>query len=162
MLTYKRLHLICQKNKEGAGYIGLNSIQHPNFDYAYISGKWVLDKATAQSLLGGLIFLHEAKTKTSHFGGLIYDWEYTPDMAKPTEDRISFKFLAVADGRYVRWGGKDHVMAWQSGIVMPDEAIIIDTPTQQRHVGRGLRKLADIPEDFVLDLQARALQTYSD
>lgn len=162
MLTYKRLHLICHKNPEGRGYIGLNLTQHPNFNHAYISGKWVLDTVTAQDLLGGLIFLHEAKTQTSYLGGLIYDWENTPDLSKPLENRISFKFLAVADGRYVRWGGKKHVMAWQSGVVSAEEPITIDKPPQHRHVGTGLRKLADIPEDFVLSLQAKALLSSSE
>ena len=92
-------------------------------------------------------------------GGLIYDWEATPDPAKPNEDRVSFKFLAVADGRFVRWSGRDHVMAWQSDVVPPDEPIIRDIPVQQRHVGKAARTLADIPEDFIRDLQARASAT---
>ena len=40
--------------------------------------------------------------------------------------------------------------------------LIIDKPPQHRHVGTGLRKLADIPEDFVLSLQAKALLSSSE
>lgn len=159
MITYRRIHLKCQRKPDGKGYIGLRSTRHPVFNYAYTSGKWYLPKGVVQSLIGGLIFLHESKTQTSYFGGLIYDWEDTPDPTKPNEDRVSFKFLAVTDGRFVRWSGRDHVMAWQSDVVPPDEPIIRDIPVQQRHVGKAARTLADIPEDFIRDLQARASAT---
>ena len=53
-------------------------------------------------------------------------------------------------------------MAWQSGVVSAEEPIIVDKPPQHRHVGTGLRKLADIPKDFVLSLQAKALLSSSE
>jgi hypothetical protein len=162
MLSYKQIHLMCRRNSDGNGFIGLHSTHHPKFSNAYITGKWKLRAVAAQSLLGGLVFLHETKAKPSYLGGLIYDWEISQDSEKANEKRISFKFLAAADARYVRWAGKNHMMAWQSEVVPPDGPFIRDVPPLQRHVGRGYRQLADLPEDFVIDLQKRALTMPSD
>jgi len=162
MRNYKRIHLMCRRNPDGKGFIGLHATHHPQFSNAYVTGKWNVSAEAAQSLLGGLVFLHETKAKPSYLGGLIYDWEITQDAEKANENRVSFKFLAAADARYVRWGGKNHMMAWQSEVVPADEPFTRDVPPQQRHVGRGSRQLADLPEAFVSGLQERSLAKPSD
>lgn len=161
-MTWNRIHFICRKNPKGAGLTGVVSIPHPQFNSSYISGKWDVSEQDAQSLLGGLIFLHDAKTKTSNFGGLIYDWfkDPVPDKAHPA--RISFKFLAVAEGRYAEWEGRNFMMAWQSEVVSANNPIVWNVPPSQRHVGKGFRSLKDIPDDFLAELRERALHNISD
>lgn len=161
-MTWNRIHFICRKSPNGAGLIGVEQTRHPHFSFSYISGKWDVSEQDAQSLLGGLIFLHDAKTKTSSFGGLIYDWfkDPVPDKAHP--DRISFKFLAVSEGRYAEWEGRNFMMAWQSEVVSENNPIVWHVPPSQRHVGKGFRSLKDIPEDFIAQLKARSLQTLPD
>ena len=157
-----RIHFICRKNPNGAGLTGVGPTRHSHFNFSYISGKWDVSEKDAQSLLGGLIFLHESKTKTSNFGGLIYDWfkDPVPDKAHP--DRISFKFLAVSEGRYAEWEGRNFMMAWQSEVVPANNPIVWNVPPSQRHVGKGFRSLKDIPEDFIAQLRERALRKISD
>ena len=162
MRAYNRIHLMCRRNPNGMGFIGLHTTHHPQFSDAYVTGKWNLTPETAQSLLGGLVLLHETKAKASYLGGFIYDWEIIQDTAKANGNRVLFKFLAAADARYVRWGGKNHMMAWQSEVIPADEPFTRDVPPQQQHVGRGSRQLADLPEDFVSGLQERALVKPSD
>jgi hypothetical protein len=155
-MRFARIHLICRKLPTGNGFIGLEPCLHSRFDSAYISGKWSIAETDAQKLLGGLIFLHEAKTKTSQFGGLIYNWFKDPVPDKANPDRISFKFLAVTEGRYAEWGGRNFMMAWQSEVVPENEEITWNVPPLQRHVGKGFRSIADIPEDFISDLKQRS------
>ena len=155
-MGYNRVHLICRREQEGAGLVGVKPIDHPKFKYAYESGRWNFSKADAQHLLGGLIFLHQTKKTPSNFGGLIYDWFESKSLDAARQDRISFRFLAVTDARHVRWSGQKHSMAWQSAIVPPDEPIVHDVPISQRNVGKGFRSLSDLPVDFVQELQDRA------
>lgn len=158
-MQFKRIHFICKKNPNGAGLIGVEPILHPKYKFSYKSGKWDVSEHDAQSLLGGLIFLHDAKTKTSNFGGLIYDWFKDPMPDKAHPGRISFKFLAVSEGRYAKWQGRNFMMAWQSEVVLESHPIVWDAPPSQRHVGKGFRSLKDIPEDFIALLKERSLQT---
>ena len=161
-MTWQRIHFICRKSLNGTGLIGVQPTPHPKFNFSYISGKWDVSEKDAQSLLGGLIFLHDAKTKTSNFGGLIYDWFKDPVLDKAHPDRISFKFLAVAEGRYAEWEGRNFMMAWQSEVVSANDPIVWNVPPSQRHVGKGFRSLKDIPEDFVAQLRERALHKILD
>lgn len=152
-----RIHFICKKNPNGFGLKEVKPTPHPQFKFSYISGKWDVSEKDAQSLLGGLIFLHNTKTKTSSFGGLIYDWFKAPVPDKAHPDRISFKFLAISEGRYAEWEGLNFMMAWQSKVVSVNNPIVWNVPPSERHVGKGFRSLKDIPEDFVAQLRERAL-----
>lgn len=102
MLNYNKIHLICLRKQQGVGLVGVSRTQHPKFKDAYESGRWNLSEADAELLIGGLIFLHQSKNTPSSFGGVIYECFHSKSYDAARHDRISFRFLAVTEGRYVR------------------------------------------------------------
>jgi len=88
---------------------------------------------------------------------LIYDWFKDPVPDKAHSDRISFKFLAVSEGRYSGWEGRNFMMAWQSEVVSANNPMVWNVPPSQRHVCKGFRSLKDVHEEFVTELRERAL-----
>jgi hypothetical protein len=127
--------------------------------YAYSSEKWDLKPSEAQSLLGGLIFLHLTKASPAHTAGLIYDWKGVEALESARTERIKFYFLALADAKYAKWKGVDHPMAYTSKFHQKGEIWERDVPIKERHVGAESRKLADISTEFITALQAKALMT---
>ena len=154
-LTFQTIHFICRRKPDGLGYIGVDPVKHP-MGFAFSSEKWALKRSEAQSLLGGLIFLHLTKASPAHTAGLIYDWEEVEDLESARTERIKFYFLALADAKYARWQGVDHSMAYTSGFHKKGEIWDRDVPVNQRHVGAKSRKLADISTEFITNLQAKA------
>ena len=157
-LTFNTIHFICRRNPDGRGYIGVKPAKHP-MGYAYSTEKWDLKASEAQSLLGGLIFLHLTKASPAHTAGLIYDWEEIEALESARTERIKFYFLALADAKYAKWKGVDHPMAYTSQFHQKGETWERDVPIKERHVGAKSRKLADISTEFITDLQAKALIT---
>lgn len=157
-LTFQTVHFICRKAPNGWGYMNLSPVKHP-MNFAFSSGKWDLKPLEAQSLTGGLIFLHLTKSTAAHTAGLIYDWKEVeaPEFARTK--RIIFYFLALADAKYATWQGDSHLMAHTSKFHRKGETWERDVPINQRHVGAKSRKLADIPPEFIRELQAKALIT---
>lgn len=151
-----RIHLICRREQDGFGLVGVHPTDHPKFENACISGRWNFRKADANRFLGALLLLHETKNTPSSCGGVIYDWFESKSWDAARVDRISFKFLAVTDAKQVRWSGANHSMAWQSGLVSSDEPIVRDRPAWRSNIGDGFRSLSDLPHDFVQDLLDRA------
>jgi hypothetical protein len=154
-LSYKSIHFICRRDPGKLGYIGLEKADH-EMGSAFSSEKWDLKPQGAQSLLGGLIFLHLSKSSPAHTGGLIFDWSEVEALESARTKRIKFYFLALADAKYATWQGIDHSMAYTSGIHIKTNTWERDVPINQRHVGTMYRKLADIPASFIHDLQIKA------
>lgn len=157
-LTFLTIHFICRRKPNGLGYIGVDPAKHP-MGSAFSSEKWDLKPAEAQSLLGGLIFLHLTKASPAHTAGLIYDWEAVEALESARTERIKTYFLALADAKYAKWKGVDHPMAYTSKFHQKGETWERDVPIKERHVGAKSRKLADISTEFITDLQAKALIT---
>lgn len=157
-LTFNSVHFICRRNPDRRGYIGVEPVKHP-MGYAFSSEKWDLKPSEAQSLLGGLIFLHLTKASPAHTAGLIYHWEDVEALESAHTERIKFYFLALADAKYATWKGPQHPMAYVSKFDEKGETWERDVPVNQRHVGAKSRKLADISTQFITDLQAKALIT---
>ena len=157
-LTFNTVHFICRRNPDRRGYIGVEPVEHP-MGYAFSTEKWVLKRPEAQSLLGGLIFLHLTKASPAHTAGLIYDFDDVEALESARTERIKFYFLALADAKYARWQGVDHSMAYTSGFHQKGETWERDVPINQRNVGAQSRKLADISTKFIMELQAKALIT---
>lgn len=154
-LTFNSVHFICRRKPDSRGYIGVEPVGHP-MGSAFSSEKWDLKPSEAQSLLGGLIFLHLAKASPAHTAGLIYHWEEVEALESARTERIKFYFLALADAKYAKWQGVDHSMAYTSGFHQKGETWERYVPINQRHVGAKSRKLADISTDFITNLQAKA------
>lgn len=157
-LTFNSVHFICRRKPDSRGYIGVEPVEHP-MGSAFSSEKWDLKPSEAQSLLGGLIFLHLTKASPAHTAGLIYHWEEVEALESARTERIKFYFLALADAKYAKWQGVDHSMAYTSGFHQKGETWERDVPINQRNVGARSRKLADISTKFIMELQAKALIT---
>ena len=157
-LTFNTIHFICRKDPDGRGYVGVYPVRHP-MGSAFSSEKWDLKPSEAQSLLGGLIFLHLTKASPAHTAGLIYDWDEIEALDVGRTRRVIFYFLALADSKYARWQGSDHMMAYNSGLHQKGETWERDVPIKERHVGAKSRKLADISTEFIIELQSKALIT---
>ena len=100
------IHFLCRDR------LNVHAVKHP----VYESGDWDVSKEDAERLVGGMIFLHQAKAQTSYVGGRIESFrEIDTEMAHSR--RVVFKFTSLAEGKGVRWQGADHSMAWTSGVV---------------------------------------------
>ena len=61
------------------------------------SYSWKISADPAKKLIGGLIYLHTAQDKPSHFGGLIVNYRFIEDKNDPDFGRVIFLFEAKAD-----------------------------------------------------------------
>ena len=84
----------------------------------YESGNWWLTPMEAARLVGGLLFLHDAKAKPSYLGGRVLSFRevFVPEKAHP--NRVVLRFVSSAECQGVPWDGDDYMMAWYSGIVV--------------------------------------------
>lgn len=81
------------------------------------SGNWDISTRDAERLVGGRLFLHEAKPKRSYFGGEVVGYYRVEDAGVAHEDRVVFRLRSRLDCKEVKWKGADHAMAWTSGVV---------------------------------------------
>lgn len=81
------INLIC---REGDGIKAVDASLHQ-----FESSAWKITKETAQSLIGGKIFIHSAQDKPSYFGGDITGWKETPH----DPGRITILFTAKFDSK---------------------------------------------------------------
>lgn len=110
----KVIHFLCRP--KGRGMTGLSHVAGTT----YRSEAWPISEDEAQELVGGSIYLHEAKSKPSRIGGRILGYEVvTLDAADPAarKQRIAFTFESSAEGRNVPWRGQDHDMSMTSGVL---------------------------------------------
>lgn len=102
----KNLHLI---NKRDG--VSLLNLEFDRETKQHRTGNWKFTMDEAQSLIGGKIFLHATKSQKSIIGGTVLSVEPSPE-----ESRVIFTFTSELEGKSKEWAGKDHGMAWTSGI----------------------------------------------
>ena len=103
------LHLINKKSDQGPGLRNLRRFEDEKD--VYLSGYWDIPLSDAQTLIGGMLFLHEAKAKLSRFGGKVLSVEQVRIEELAHKDRIEFKILSLPEGKGEKWRGADHSMA---------------------------------------------------
>ena len=103
------LHLINKQSDQGPGLRNLWRVVEEKD--TYLSGYWDIPLSDAQTLVGGMLFFHEAKAKPSRFGGKVLSVEQVRTDEFAHKDRIVFKILSLPQGRGERWRGADHGMA---------------------------------------------------
>ena len=109
----KVLHLKNDQRNDGPGLRNLTkSDTEPNI---YFSGFWDLKSEEADSLVGGMIFLHETKAKPSRFGGRVLAYKIVSKLEYARSQRIEFKVQSMLEGRGVKWRGAEHTMASYGG-----------------------------------------------
>lgn len=94
---------------DGMGIKGLG-------DHQYSSEAWDITKEEAEKLVGGNIYFHTTKNDKSYFGGVVTRYEVI-DIDAAHAKRIKIYLTATKEAKGVAWGGKDHGMAWFSGII---------------------------------------------
>jgi hypothetical protein len=113
------LHLINKQNDKGPGLRNLQRLEGEKD--TYLSGYWDIPLAEAQTLVGGMLFLHEAKAKPSRFGGKVLSVEQVRMEEFAHKNRIVFKILSLLEGRGAKWRGADHAMASYGRILDLDD-----------------------------------------
>lgn len=107
----KAIHLICRH--ENGRYRNLTRLQ----GQAHRSGWWKISEAHAQALIGGWIYLHEAKGKPSGYGGRVTGIEPAGPNDEGEGERYGLIFEARREGREQAWRGASHGMAWTGGLI---------------------------------------------
>ncbi len=110
----KSAHFI--NKREGMGREGLSRLEGNR----YRSCCWTISADEARSLVGGWIYLHDAKGHRSAFGGLILLVEPAQRVGTAREEGFAIIFEAKNEARQQRWRGANHAMAWWGGPVEPD------------------------------------------
>lgn len=101
-------HFICRSAA------GINKSDGNN---EYTCGSWLLTPADASSLVGGRIYMHEAKSERSYFGGTVKSWYPSRREGTTHEEGVTFLIVSDKDAKGVEWRGQDHTMAWFSGVL---------------------------------------------
>jgi len=102
------IHFICR------GGLNLHVVKHP----VYECGVWDVEN-DAPKLVGGMLYLHEAKADSSYFGGRIESFRVV-ETDEAHSLRVVFTVRSLREGKGVRWCGAAHGMAWTSGVVEGD------------------------------------------
>jgi hypothetical protein len=104
---------------ERYGLKGLTPIEgQPN---TYWSCCWELNDSEAEDLVGGWLYLHQAKRQPSHFGGRILGFERLWNEGEAVrKDRVRLQIEARPEGIGRQWRGQHHRMAYTSRPVAPD------------------------------------------
>lgn len=112
----KAIHLI--NEREGLSRKGL-TLQERATD-TWRSCCWLLSGEEQDALLGGWLYLHDAKAKPASFAGQILGFEPAKRDGAAIEDGVAILFRADRSGRDQKWRGASHAMAWSSGVIDGD------------------------------------------
>lgn len=111
----KSVHIVCRRDG-----LHLAGVEYDKENKVYRSGCWDFSAEEANDLVGGLLYLHETKSKPSTFGGRIVGYEQVRlgefDSAS-RKDRIQFIFEPAMECKNAKWQGKTHQRQWTSGIL---------------------------------------------
>ena len=100
-----------------AHFICVNATGIKGFgDNQYSSEAWDISIEDAEKLTGGNVYFHAAKNDKSYFGGVLTKYEVIEIDASHSK-RIKIYLTATKEAKGVPWSGKDHGMAWYSGVV---------------------------------------------
>jgi hypothetical protein len=108
------IHLRCAREAGG----GLANLTFDKASGTYRSGSWNIRADDAASLVGGWLYLHEAKTVPSQFGGKILAVE-PAGQATDAKEQVVLVVQPARQGRGQKWRGKGSMMAWSGGLVEP-------------------------------------------
>lgn len=111
----KALHLKNKQDPKGFGLLNLAKVEGET--NVFRSGFWDIDLEDAKELVGGMLYLHEAKAKPSRFGGRVLAVEQIDKPEFARSKRIVFTIEATLDGKNVKWRGADHAMASYGGVI---------------------------------------------
>ena len=78
-------------------------------------GMWAITEDEAKALIGGMIYLHDAKAEPSYFGGVVTG--YRPADGAEYAGRWVFTVASTLSGKKVAWEGRDYGMAHYSGLI---------------------------------------------
>ncbi len=86
---------------------------------AYDSGDWDLTGEQAAQLIGGTLYLHNAKSERAYFGGKVTDFRIT-EIGTARSKRIIFTFVSEAERKGASWPAvSNHPRAFTTGIIAP-------------------------------------------
>jgi hypothetical protein len=114
----KVLHVINKQKVKGPGLEHL--APSPVEKDVWFSGYWDIPLAEAETLVGGMLYLHETKAKPSRFGGKVLSVKPAIKSDLARIHRVIFKILASQDAKGVKWRGADHTMASYGKIIEAD------------------------------------------
>ena len=80
-----------------------NLVNVDKAEHIWDTGIWYVAGETAERLLGGTVFLHEAQDSPSFFGGQILSYRMME--CGPDKGKIIFRFKASMDAKGVRSAG---------------------------------------------------------
>ena len=107
------IHFKCERDPHG----GLTNLTFDKDSKTYRSGFWNISVEDAEKLVGGWVYLHEAKTVTSQFGGQVLEFEQVEREELAKKERIVLVLAPSKAGRGQKWRGKRHEMAWTGGVI---------------------------------------------
>ena len=84
------------------------------------SGYWPITEEDAKRLIGGMLYLHEAKPEPSYFGGIVERFRVAEESEVPEpqlKGRMIFTFRPTLDMRGKPWEGRDDPMAFVGGVI---------------------------------------------
>ena len=111
----KVLHVLNRQSETGPGLRNLTKSDTEKD--VFFSGYWDIAIAEAETLIGGMLYLHESKSKTSRFGGRVLAVEQVQKDEFARAIRVKFKLRAMIEGRGVKWRGANHAMAHHGTIL---------------------------------------------
>lgn len=113
----KCVHIVCRNEDEsGWGCKHLRSLKGEVEPGWWETGRWLFNDQEADSLKGGLIFLHHTKNTPAHFAGLVDGWHEIITDEFTIRERKVFKVKYIKKLRNTRWGLASHDRAWRSEI----------------------------------------------
>lgn len=107
------IHLKCEREAGG----GLSKLTFDKPSGTYRSGSWNISPEEAESLVGGWVYLHEAKDVVSQFGGKVVTVEAAGRDAATGKDRVMLIVAPSRDGRGQKWRGQRNETAWSGGVI---------------------------------------------
>ena len=112
----KSIHFICRKKRDGQG--GLEGVSRVSGERdTYTSEAWKVNFSDMEQLVGGQIYLHQARAEASHFGGEVLEVYQVSSNDGAQAARVGFRFRAEREARGVAWQGRQDPQAWTSGVV---------------------------------------------
>jgi len=102
----KKLHLVCRN------YYFIEPVA--NEEGVLWSGKWSFNLDEAKTMVGGMLFFHNAKRESSYEGGKVLEVRNTDHHGKR---RVEFKFQSMDEAKGAQWEGDMERRAVSSGIL---------------------------------------------
>lgn len=146
---FNRIHLIARNASTIRDDYLIRLLKDTRYPYTYCTGRWDLSSATAESLIGGLVYLHITKARPSYVGGLVCGWHPSISHDVKREKRISLHFIALYDCRLGEWGDQSNQRSWmylEKDKCEPSEIIV----SNRRHFkGAHRRSFKDIDDEMI-------------